>query len=162
MCFPSVSAQGYWCFKVERAVPSLKHTFFTSGISLVSLQSADAKLLLCQMWTLTVFNLNSRCWILLQWNTHRKSGRLNLHDTPSSFFWWCSVQQTIQVLSTARAWRSLPAVCCASIPEGADGTDEVRSVSQAIKESVSRKMEKPNWDWKHSLPVYLMYHLGWS
>lgn len=64
--------------------------------------------------------------------------------TLSSFFWRCSVQQTIQVLPTARAWRSLPTVCCASIPEGADGTDEVRSVSQAIKESVSRKMEKPN------------------
>lgn len=44
--------------------------FFTSGISPVSLQSTDAKLLLCQMWTLTVTNWYSRCWILLQWNVH--------------------------------------------------------------------------------------------
>lgn len=79
----------------------------------------------------------------------------------SSFFGDFSVQQTMQFFSTARAWRSLPAVRCASIPKGAHSTDEVWSVSQAIKESVSRKMEKPNWDWKHSLPVYLPYVSSW-
>lgn len=68
---------------------------------------------------------------------------VNIHDTTCHPFIF-SVQQTIQVLSTARACQSLLAVCCTSIPEGTDSTDEVRLVSQAIKESVSRKVEKPN------------------
>lgn len=33
MCFPAVSAQGYWCSSVERAVPFHKCMFLTSGIS---------------------------------------------------------------------------------------------------------------------------------
>jgi len=71
---------------------------------------------------------------------------VNTRYTSCHPFFGISVQQTLQVLSTVRAHRSRPAVCCASIPEGADGTDEVRSVSQAITEFVSRKIEKPNRD----------------
>lgn len=105
------------------------------------------------MWTLTAFNSKSRCWSLLQLNTCWKSGWLYIYIThPIILFWQSSVQQTIHIFDTDRALRSFPAVCSASIPKGAHSA-EVWSVSQAIKESVSRKMGKPNWDWKHSLPL---------
>lgn len=65
---------------------------------------------------------------------------MNIDDT--SVFWQFSVQQTTQVLSTAGA------VCCASIPGGTENTAEVQSVSQAIKEAVSRKMKKRSRDCK--------------
>lgn len=161
MCFPSVSAQGYWCSKVERAVPSHKCMFFTSGISgftavhrckvtSVPNVNTDSFQLKQQMLDSLAVEYVPKEWVTV-----------NTDYTSCHPFWRFSVQQTIQVLSTARACWSLPAVCCASILEGADSTDEVRSVSQAIKESVSRKMEKPNWDWKHSLPVYLPYVSSW-
>lgn len=156
----SVSAQGNWCSEVDCEVTSPKCTFFTSGIS-VSLQPTDGKLLLCQMWTLTIFNSNSRCWSLLQLNTCWEWVTKFTSYILSSFFGDLACNKPCSFFSTAGAWRSLPAVCCASILKGAHSTDEVWSVSQAIKESVSRKMEKPNWDWKHSLPVYLPYVSSW-
>lgn len=77
------------------------------------------KLLLCQMWTLTDFNSKNRCWSLLQLNTCWKSGWLYIYIMhPIILFWQFSVQRTIHIFDTARALRSLPAVCSASIPKG--------------------------------------------
>lgn len=158
MCFPSVSAQGCWCSKVELAIPSCKCKFLTSGISGFAA---------VHRWEVTsVPNVNTDSFQLTQQildslaveHAPEERVTVNIHDTTCHpFIWSFSVQQTIQVLSTARACQSLLAVCCASIPEGTDSTDEVRLVSQAIKESVSRKVEKPNRDWKHRLLVHLPY-----
>lgn len=159
MCFPAVSAQGYWCSSVERAVPFHKCMFLTSGISgFTAVHRCKYFCAKCEHWQFSTadagFSYSGTCT--------RSVGSCECTSyILSSFFFFgnlvCNCTGFIHCLRLPKP----PCCLLCQHPGGVDSTAEVRPVSWAIKESVSRKMEKPHWDWKHSLPVYLPYLPSW-
>lgn len=161
MCFPSVSAQGYWCSRWNVQFLPISACFSHLG-SLASLQSTDAKLL-CAKWQFSTQTADAG-FFCNGTHTERVGDSKHTLDNLSPCFGQFSVQQTVQVLSIATACRSLPAVCCASVLEGTDSTDEVQAVSQAIKEdggSAGKCRNETETESTVWLCIFLMYHLGW-
>lgn len=127
----------------------------------ISLQSTDGNYYCakCEHWQLSTQRADAG--VSCSWTHAERVGDCTFTSRfLSSFFGNLVCNKPCTSFDTARALGSLPAVCSASIPKGAHSV-EVWSVSQAIKESVNRKMGKPNWDWKHSLPLYLPYVSSW-
>lgn len=161
MCFPSVSAQGYWCSRWNVQFLPISACFSHLG-SLWLHCSPQMQSYFCAKWQFSTqtadagFSCNGT-------HTERVGDSKHTLDNLSSCFGQFSVQQTVQILSIATACRSLPAcLLCQHLGGHRQywwGPGCVPSNKGRWR--VSRKMQKRNWDWKHSLTVYLPYVSSW-